>query len=147
MFSYTKSPSYCASALYYLSSVYRVIRNLPQGAYLRFKIIFVSVDPERDTPEVMRKFLKNFGKQVIGVTGTGPNDPELVNTLKQFRVKTQKVQLPANSRKKGYEIDHSDMIYLMGPENNYLDHIDSSKTQHQTARSLMATMVQEEHRR
>ena len=53
MFSYTKSPSYAASALYYLSSVYRIIRNLPEGAYLRFKIIFVSVDPERDTPEVM----------------------------------------------------------------------------------------------
>ena len=95
----------------------------------------------------MQKFLKNFGKQVIGVTGTRSDDPELINTLKKFRIKTKRVDLPQNTRKKGYEIDHSDTIYLMDPDNNYLDHIDSTKTEHETARALMAKMVECEHKR
>lgn len=79
-----------------------MIRNLPEGAYLKLKIVFVSIDPERDTPYVMTKFLKNFGKQVIGVTGTSAKDPELIETLKKFRIRYKKVDLPPNSVKKGY---------------------------------------------
>jgi protein SCO1/2 len=67
--------------------VYRIIRNLPEGAYLKFKIVFVSLDPERDTPNVIKKYLDNFGKQIIGVTGSRANDVELMECLRQFRIK------------------------------------------------------------
>lgn len=69
-FGYTNCPDICPSTLYYLSSVYRIIRNLPEGAYMKLKIVFVSVDPERDTPKVIKQYLKEFGKQIIGVTSS-----------------------------------------------------------------------------
>lgn len=44
-FGYTNSPDACPSALYYLSTVYRVIRNIPEGAYMKLKVVFISIDP------------------------------------------------------------------------------------------------------
>lgn len=68
-FGYTNCPDICPSTLYYLSSVYRIIRNLPEGAYLKLKLVFVSVDPERDSPKQLKAYLGEFGKNIIGVTG------------------------------------------------------------------------------
>lgn len=73
-FGYTNSPDICPSTLYYLSTVYRVIRNMPEGAYLKLKVIFVSIDPERDSPKVIKEYLSNFNKVMIGVTGSSGND-------------------------------------------------------------------------
>lgn len=56
-FGYATCPDICPSTLYYLSSVYRIIRNLPEGAYMKLKVVFVSVDPERDTPKVLKTYL------------------------------------------------------------------------------------------
>jgi protein SCO1/2 len=69
-FGYTNSPEACPNALYYMSTMFRVIRNLPEGAYLKLKLVFISIDPERDTPEKLKKYLKNFSKIIIGVTGS-----------------------------------------------------------------------------
>ena len=63
------------NTLFYLSSIYRIIRNLPEGAYLKLKIVFISLDPLRDTPQSMKEYLKNFSKNIIGVTASAPNDP------------------------------------------------------------------------
>ena len=49
-FGYTNSPDVVPNALYYLSTVYRVIRNIPEGAYMKLKLVFISIDPERDSP-------------------------------------------------------------------------------------------------
>jgi protein SCO1/2 len=73
-FGYTNCPDICPSSLYYLSSVYRIIRNLPEGAYMKLKLVFVSVDPERDSPKVIKSYLTEFGKNIIGVTGTSEDD-------------------------------------------------------------------------
>ena len=73
-FGYTNSPDACPSALYYISTVYRVIRNIPEGAYLKLKVVFISIDPERDTPSKVKSFLSHFHKNIIGVTASGPND-------------------------------------------------------------------------
>ena len=76
-FGLTNCPNHCPSALYYLSTVYRVIRNIPEGAYIKLKLIFVSIDPERDDPKELHNFIKHFNKNMIGVTGNGKNDFEL----------------------------------------------------------------------
>jgi protein SCO1/2 len=73
-FGYANSPDVCPSTLYYLSTVYRVIRNLPEGAYLKLKVVFVSIDPERDTPNALKAYLSNFHKVMIGVTGSLGNE-------------------------------------------------------------------------
>lgn len=56
-FGYTSCPDICPSTLYYISSIYRIIRNIPEGAYMKLKVVFVSIDPERDSPKVMKDYL------------------------------------------------------------------------------------------
>jgi cytochrome oxidase Cu insertion factor (SCO1/SenC/PrrC family) len=67
-FGFSNCPIICPNILYSIGSIYRIIRNLPEGAYVKLKVVFVSIDPERDTPNVLKEFLKNFGKNIIGVT-------------------------------------------------------------------------------
>lgn len=87
-FGYTKCPDMSPNTLYYISSLYRIIRNLPEGAYLKLKIVFVSIDPERDRPEVLKSYLSNFSKNIIGVTGSSANDIELKECMKKFKIKS-----------------------------------------------------------
>lgn len=110
-FGYTNSPEACPNALYYLSTMFRVIRNLPEGAYLKLKLVFISIDPERDTPERMKKYLNNFSKIIIGATGSGPNDREVEECLKKFNIKKKKVYLGDNKEK--YDFDFNTNVFLM----------------------------------
>ena len=49
-FGLTSCPDHCPNILYYMSTIFRTIRNIPEGAYVKLKLVFISVDPERDTP-------------------------------------------------------------------------------------------------
>ena len=51
-----------------MSTIFRTIRNIPEGAYAKLKLVFISVDPERDTPKEMKKYIANFNKNMIGIT-------------------------------------------------------------------------------
>jgi protein SCO1/2 len=58
---------------------------------MKLKIVFVSVDPERDTPKVMKNYLSEFGKNIIGVTGAKGDNIELKECLKKFKIKAKKI--------------------------------------------------------
>ena len=58
---------------------------------MKLKLVFVSVDPERDTPKVMKNYLTEFGKNIIGVTGASVDDIELRQCLKKFKIRANKV--------------------------------------------------------
>lgn len=86
--------------------------------------MFISFDPDRDKPKDIKKYLANFHKSFIGVTGVSNNDPELVNCLKSFKVIRE--QVPTPDRKQPYTFDHSLRVYLMDSEGNYIDYLDLS---------------------
>ena len=79
--------------------------------------IFVTLDPERDTPEVVGAYVKNFGSRFIGLTGS----PEAIAAAaKAYRIAYAKFQEdPASS---DYSIDHSALVYLMGKDGEYVTH-------------------------
>lgn len=145
-FGLTNCPDHCPSALYYLNTVYRVIRNIPEGAYIKLKLVFVSIDPERDTPKEMKSFLSHFNKNMIGISGSEPNDIELRQAMKKFKVFSKKVP-NKEGQSSGYTIDHSSNIYLMNPDNEYLYHIDESLTEQQAAKAIIGKIVTNEHRK
>ena len=67
---------------------------------------FVTVDPERDTPEVLKEYLSSFDPRLRGLTG----DPAAVAAMeKAYRVYSKKVPLDAG----GYTMDHTALVYLM----------------------------------
>jgi cytochrome oxidase Cu insertion factor (SCO1/SenC/PrrC family) len=83
--------------------------------------LFVTVDPERDTPQVMASYVSNFHPHLQGLTGT----PDQVAAFaKIYHVFYQKVPNPQDP--KDYEMDHSSILYLMGPDGKFLKHFDYS---------------------
>ena len=72
--------------------------------------IFITVDPARDTPEVMKNYVTQFHPRLTGLTGS---KEQIEAVEKNYRVFAKKAQDPAMS---DYSMDHSSFIYLMGPD-------------------------------
>jgi protein SCO1 len=83
----------------------------PQAEKLNY--VFVSIDPERDTPTLMHTYLSSFDKHIRGFTGT----PEQVAKIaKEYRVYYKK--FPTDDG--GYTMDHSAVIYLLNSEQKFV---------------------------
>ena len=75
--------------------------------------IFITIDPERDTPAVMKQYMAAFGPRFVGLT----SDVATINVVeKEYRVYAKKQPLDKANPKGGYGMDHSSVIYLMGPD-------------------------------
>lgn len=79
--------------------------------------IFITVDPERDTPERMKEFLGNFYSTFIGLTG---NKEDIKEVETAYKVYSSKVE--AKDEPDGYIMDHSGFIYLMDESGKYVTH-------------------------
>ena len=80
--------------------------------------MFVSIDPQRDTPQVLKSYVENFGSRLIGLTGT---PEEVAAAAKAYRVYYAKA---GNSgADTDYLMDHSSIIYLMGPDGQFVKHM------------------------
>ena len=104
-FGYTFCPDVCPTTLLDLS---RWIQKLGPDAD-RLNYVFVTVDPERDTVQSMHAYLSSFDKRIRGYTGT---PAEIAQIAKEYRVFYKKVPTEDG----GYTVDHSAVIYLMGPD-------------------------------
>jgi len=108
-FGYTFCPDVCPTTLLDLS---RWIQKLGPDAD-KLNYVFVTVDPERDTVQTMHAYLSSFDKHIRGYTGT---PAQIAQIAKAYRVYYKKV--PTDDG--GYTMDHSAIIYLMGPDNNFV---------------------------
>jgi cytochrome oxidase Cu insertion factor (SCO1/SenC/PrrC family) len=79
--------------------------------------IFVTVDPARDTPEVIGQYVANFGDRFIGLTGSESQVAEMASAYRVYYSKQDNAKDPAN-----YLMDHSAIIYLMGRDGKFLKH-------------------------
>jgi protein SCO1 len=93
--------------------------------------IFITLDPERDTPEAMANYVKSFGPNFVGLTGS----PEAIAAAaKAYRVSYAKVE---NKNSPGdYSVDHSALVYLMDPEGRYVTHFSYGLSADQMAEKL-----------
>ncbi len=81
--------------------------------------IFVTLDPERDTPEVMADYVKNFGSRFVGLTGSAE---AIAEASKAYRVAFSKFENKDAVGDDNYSIDHSAFVYLMGRDGEYITH-------------------------
>jgi len=101
-FGFTYCPEVCPTTLAHMT---RWLKALGPDA-ARLNAVFVSVDPERDTPERLELYLSSFDPRIQGYTGS----PEAVaGVLKAYHVYAAKAPLPDG----GYTMDHSTAIYLL----------------------------------
>lgn len=105
-FGFTYCPAICPTELQKMATVMRGLG--PQSE--KVQPLFISVDPERDTPQVLKAYVPMFHPRLVGLTGT-PAQIEAVK--KHWRVYSAKVRDPGAS---DYTVDHSSFIYLMSPD-------------------------------
>jgi protein SCO1/2 len=109
-FGYTFCPDICPTTLLEMAEV---LKGLGDDAG-RLQPIFVSVDPERDTPEQLKAYTAFFDTRILGLTGS----PQLVRLIAEhFKVRYEKVPQPGTDQ---YAVDHSAGMFLLGPDGNFL---------------------------
>jgi len=104
-FGYTYCPDICPTEL---ASIAAVFDALEERA-LQVQGLFVTVDPERDTPEVLNNYVRYFHEDLIGLTGTAA---EIERVALQHRVRYSKHELDDGN----YTIDHSAQLYVIDRE-------------------------------
>ena len=108
-FGFTNCPDVCPTTLFEVSEIFRELGK--DGD--RVKSLFVSVDPERDTPEKLKDYLASFDPHLIGATG----DAASITAIgKAYRVYYKKVPLDGG----GYTMDHTAIVYLMDKDGRFV---------------------------
>ena len=111
-FGFTNCPDVCPMTL---NNLNLVINNLNKKKKEKFKVFFVSIDPERDTPEIIKDYLNSFENKIYGITG----DPKKIFVLsKSWGVLSEKIF----SEDGNYLINHSSSVILL-KNGKYLDRI------------------------
>jgi protein SCO1/2 len=108
-FGFTHCPDVCPTTLFEVSEILRALG--PDAD--RMRALFITVDPERDTPPVLKDYLSSFDPHLIGATG----DAEAIAAVvKAFRVYAKKVPLADG----GYTMDHTALVYLMDKDGRFV---------------------------
>lgn len=110
-FGYTFCPDVCPVDLALVGAGLRRFETEDPAAAARVTPIFITVDPARDTPQVVRAYAARFHPRIIGLSGS---EAEIAEVARRYAVFFQR-QPPAQ-RGSGYLVDHSRQIVLYGPE-------------------------------
>lgn len=101
-FGFTHCPEVCPTTLWEISEALKALGPKAEG----LKVLFVSVDPERDTPELLKRYLQSFDPRIIGLTGS---NADIEAIAKAYRVYWRKVPTQDGD----YTMDHTATVYLM----------------------------------
>jgi cytochrome oxidase Cu insertion factor (SCO1/SenC/PrrC family) len=112
-FGFTFCPDICPTELQVMTTAIADLGDAGKD----IQPILVSVDPARDTPEVMAAYVANFGDNVIGLTGSEKQVADMASAYRVFYSKQENAKDPAN-----FLMDHSSIIYLMGADGKFIKH-------------------------
>ncbi|MCA0278765.1 MAG: SCO family protein [Proteobacteria bacterium] len=112
-FGFTHCPEVCPTTLFELAGAVAEIGPAADG----LNVVFVTVDPERDTPEYLASYLGTFDQRFIGLRGT---PDEIATVARAFKATYRKVPLEGDD----YTMDHTAIVYLMDAEGRYVDRIE-----------------------
>jgi len=112
-FGFTNCPDVCPTALQVMAAA---LDKLGPNAE-RITPVLITVDPEHDTPALLASYVASFHPRLVGLTGS---PAEIDAAAKAYRVYVKKVPDPKSTA--GYTMDHSSIIYVMGPDGTYRTH-------------------------
>lgn len=128
-FGFTHCPDVCPTTLFDMS---QVLRKLGSDAD-RTGAVFITVDPDRDTPAVIKDYLSNFDPHLRGLTGS---DAAVEKAIKAYRVYAKKVPLDNGD----YTMDHTAVVYLMDKDGHFVAPFDLKRTPEAAANDLRRYM-------
>ena len=126
-FGYSFCPDVCPTTLGVISQALDKM-GVDQN---RIVPVFITIDPDRDNPSVLKNYMAAFGPRFVGLTGT---PAEIAAVEKEYRVYAKKQPLAAG----GYGMDHSSVIYLMGADGRLVTFYDELISPDQLEKDLKA---------
>ncbi|XP_055917579.1 protein SCO1 homolog, mitochondrial [Eupeodes corollae] len=132
-FGFTHCPDVCPDELEKMALVVDEIDKAPKSPGIQ--PIFITVDPARDSKEVVEKYVKEFSPKLLGLTGS----PEQINSVcKAFRVY---YSAGPRDQDNDYIVDHTIIMYLVNPEGEFVDYYGQSKDKNQVTSSILVNMA------
>jgi protein SCO1/2 len=124
-FGFTHCPEICPTKLFEISEVLRAA-----GKSRSLKALFITVDPERDTPEVLRSYLSSFDDRIIGLTGPEHAVEQAVRAYKAF---ARKVPTKGGD----YTMDHTALVYRMDSKGRFVGSFNLARQPSEAAQDLL----------
>ncbi len=126
-FGFTHCPDICPTSLLMIENALDALDDKGKN----ITPYFITLDPERDTPSVVGKYVSHFGNRFVGLSGTAEQTKRVAEA---YKVYYRKVEDKGSAM--GYVIDHSGFIYLMGPNGKYLAHYPHTISEQALAEAL-----------
>ena len=134
-FGFTYCPDVCPTALDIMGGALDNLKELDEEAYEKLQPVFISVDPARDTPPVLRDYLTYFHPRLTGLTGSQADIDAVKSVYKIYAARGAAVDENGN-----YSVDHSSFFYLMDGNNRYMAHYDHALTPELLAEKLAVAL-------
>jgi protein SCO1 len=125
-FGYTHCPDICPTVLFEISEALKATGKKGE----KIRALFITVDPERDTAEVLKRYISSFDPRIIGLTGT---QDEIKTVVKAYRSYYKKVPTTNGD----YTMDHTTGVYLMSSTGQFIRLLDMKRPPDQIARELI----------
>lgn len=119
-FGFTYCPDVCPTTLTTMADALKLLGKDAE----RVTALFITVDPARDTPEQLALYVPYFYDRLVGLTGS---DADIAAVAKAYRVYYAKVM--KDGQNDDYVMDHTSIIYLMGPDGRYVSHFSGARAE------------------
>lgn len=132
-FGFTHCPDICPTTLAYMAHVMDLLEQEAD----QVTPIFITVDPDRDTPEVMAAYVGAFHPRMVGLTGT---EAQIAQAAVNFRVWHERIEDVAAPD--GYMMAHAGHIYVMAPDGRFVDVWSESDTSAEAFAAEISALIQ-----
>lgn len=127
-FGYTYCPDVCPTILQDMTTTLELLGDDAK----RIAPLFISVDPERDTVELLKEYMSNFHPSIVGLTGTSAAITAVGQSFKVYFAK----EVPEGAAANEYLYSHSARIYMMGPAGEYVTSFQFGTAPEEIARKI-----------
>ena len=110
-FGYTFCPDMCPTGL---SSITHALDQIGAEAAAKVQPVFITIDPERDTPAKLKEYIASFYPSIVALSGTAAQTAEAAKAYQVYYTKTNEAD------GEDYMMDHSSLIYLMDPQGHFI---------------------------
>lgn len=132
-FGFTTCPDMCPMGLTVMTEALRLMGEAAEP----ITPVFITIDPARDTPEVMAEYITHFHPRMVALTG---EKPAIQQAIKAYKVYASKREVEEAAD--GYVMDHSGYLYLMDPNGAYITHFPHTIAPEALADQLQTAIAQ-----